>query len=176
MAQRLDAEGFEALCAPYAPMVYRHCLMMLGHPQEAEDAAQETMLRAFRAFSRKSGRGVAAWLFTIAHNTCLDVLKSARYRRESATLDPWREAHGDPQDPSPGPEGAYVRSAEDERLWAAVGELSERQQLLITLFYGENLSYTAIAQATGLKEGTVKSALNRAKEALRQRLTEEDAP
>lgn len=176
MAQRLDAEEFEALCAPYSSMVYRHCRMMLKHPQEAEDAAQETMLRAFRAFSRRRGRGVAAWLFAIAHNTCLDILKSARYRRKSVMLDSWWEIYGVPEDPSPGPEGAYVQSAEADCLWAAVGELNKRQQLLITLYYGENLSYADIAKATGLREGTVKSTLSRAKEALRRRLTEAEAP
>ena len=174
MKSSIDAREFEALCAPYSAMVYRHCLMMLRHPQEAEDAAQETMLRAFRAFSRKSGKGMAAWLFTIAHNTCLDVQKSARDRRESATLEQWRDAHGDPEDPALTPEAAYVRSAEDERLWRAVETLSPQQQLLITLYYGENLSYEQIAQAANLRPGTVKSGLSRAKDALRQKLAEAD--
>ena len=49
-SHRPTAEAFERLCAPYSGMVYRHCLHMLGNPHEAEDAAQESMLRAFRAF------------------------------------------------------------------------------------------------------------------------------
>ena len=170
MGNRPDAQTFETLCAPYAGMVYRHCLMMLKKPQDAEDAAQDTMLRAFRAFDRKSGRGVAAWLFTIAHNTCLDVIKSARYQRESATLD--GQAHSDPADSAPNPEERYVRAAEDERLWQAVSRLSQQHQLLIALYYGENMAYDQIAQATGLRPGTVKSGLSRAKEALRKQLEE----
>lgn len=46
-SHRPTAEAFERLCAPYSGMVYRHCLHMLGNPHEAEDAAQESMLRAF---------------------------------------------------------------------------------------------------------------------------------
>ena len=86
-SHRPTAEAFERLCAPYSGMVYRHCLHMLGNPHEAEDAAQESMLRAFRAFDAFRGDAVASWLFRIAHNTCLDILKSARVRRESLTLD-----------------------------------------------------------------------------------------
>ena len=79
-SHRPTAEAFERLCAPYSGMVYRHCLHMLGNPHEAEDAAQESMLRAFRAFDAFRGDAVASWLFRIAHNTCLDILKSARVR------------------------------------------------------------------------------------------------
>ena len=78
---------FEQRCGPYASMVYRHCLHMLRNEQEAQDAAQESMLRAYRAYPSFRGKGVAKWLYAIAHNTCLDVLKSARYRREQLTLD-----------------------------------------------------------------------------------------
>lgn len=167
-----DANAFEQLCAPYSGMVYRHCLHMLKNPHDAEDAAQESMLRAFRAFSRFHSGGVATWLFRIAHNTCLDILKSARHRRESATLDEWREMHGDPADTAATPEEAYVTAASDERLWQAVLALPEEQQALITLFYGEGMRYEEIARATGLRDGTVKSRLNRAKAALRKRLEE----
>ena len=163
------ARRFEEMCAPYAPMVYRHCLHMLRHPQEAEDAAQESMLRAFRAFGAFHGSGVASWLFRIAHNTCLDVLKSARYQRESVTLD---GSEYDLQDDAPTPETAYVRRAEEDALWQAVLRLPQEQQALLNLFYGEGMEYEAIAHATGLRMGTVKSRLSRAKEQLRKILSD----
>ena len=165
-----EQEDFETRCAPYAPMVYRHCLQMLRSPQEAEDAAQESMLRAFRAYPKFRGSGVASWLYAIAHNTCLDVLKSARYRRESLTLDQEDFAH--PADSSPGPEESYVNQSEKDRLWQAVASLPQEQQVLIALYYGENLSYEEIAQAEGIRLGTVKSRLSRAKEALARKLEE----
>ena len=65
-SHRPTAEAFERLCAPYSGMVYRHCLHMLGNPHEAEDAAQESMLRAFRAFDAFRGDAVASWLRSAA--------------------------------------------------------------------------------------------------------------
>lgn len=168
---RRSADDFEQRCAPYAGMVYRHCLHMLQNVHEAEDAAQESMLRAFRAYPSFRGKGVASWLYAIAHHTCLDVLKSARYRREQITID-------DPQstfqqaDPSLTPEEAYVLKEENERLWQLVTTLSEEQQTIFSLYYGEQMTYEQIAQATGMRTGTVKSRLSRAKEALARKLEE----
>ena len=157
-------ERFTTECAPYAPMVYRHCLHMLRNPQEAEDAAQESMLRAFRAYDRYRGDGVAAWLYRIAHNTCLDVLKSSRMKRSV----PFGEDAPDPADPSPTPEERYVETASRDALWAEVGKLPLEQQTLLSLYYGENMSYQELGAALSLPEGTVKSRLSRAKEALRK--------
>ena len=77
------AQRFSEECGPYAGMVYRHCLHMLSRPEEAEDAAQESMLRAFRAYDGYRGEGTATWLYRIAHTTCLDILRSARWKRET---------------------------------------------------------------------------------------------
>ena len=166
-------DDFEQRCAPYAGMVYRHCLHMLKNVHEAEDAAQESMLRAFRAYPSFKGKGVASWLYAIAHNTCLDVLKSARWRREQMTLDdpdnPFQQA-----DEALNPEEAYVQKAGDEALWQLVMELSEDQQTILSLYYGEQMTYEQIAQATGMRIGTVKSRLSRAKEALARKLEENE--
>ena len=169
-SHRPTAEAFERLCAPYSGMVYRHCLHMLGNPHEAEDAAQESMLRAFRAFGAFRGDAVASWLFRIAHNTCLDILKSARFKRESLTLDD--PGHAAPASPAPGPDEAYLRAADAARLRAAVASLPQEQQLLIGLFYGQSMGYAEIARATGMREGTVKSRLSRARAALEKKLAQ----
>lgn len=170
--RRPTASDFEVRCAPYAPMVYRHCLHMLKNVHEAEDAAQESMLRAFRAYPSFRGKGVASWLYAIAHNTCLDILKSARYRREMATLDD-PESDFQISDASPAPDEAYVRKAEDEALWNLVMQLPQEQQTILSLFYGENMSYEDIARATGTRIGTVKSRLSRAKENLAKKLEQQ---
>ena len=164
------AERFSADCGPYAPMVYRHCLQMLKRPHEAEDAAQESMLRAFRAYERYRGDGLATWLYRIAHNTCLDVLKSARMKRETFLT-------GDmppPADPAPTPEEAYLNVSAKEALWEAVSKLPLDYQTLLALYYGENMSYQELSRALALPEGTVKSRLNRAKENLRKLYRPED--
>ena len=166
---RRQTDDFEQRCAPYAGMVYRHCLHMLKNVHEAEDAAQESMLRAFRAYSSFRGKGVASWLYAIAHNTCLDILKSARYRREMLTLDDPENEFEHKAD-TLAPDERYVQSAEDERLWQLVMTLPQDQQTILSLFYGEGMTYEQIAQATGARIGTVKSRLNRAKENLGKKL------
>ncbi len=171
-ARQGDGAAFEALCEPYVGMVYRHCLHMLGRPADAEDAAQETLLRAFRAMPRFMGQsGVSTWLFRIAHNTCLDALKRPARKAESASMERLREEEGfEPPAREEGPEARYVRGAEEERLWRAVETLPEEQRALINLRYGDNLSYEELARMTGLREGTVKSKLSRAKARLKELL------
>lgn len=164
MPKESRAEQFERRCGPYAPMVYRHCLHMLRHPQEAEDAAQESMLRAFRAFDDLTGDGVATWLFRIAHNTCLDILKSARMRRQTPMPEGWEET----PDTAPTPAEHYETNARREALWQAVSRLKPEQQVLLDLYYGQQMSYEDMAKATGLAPGTLKSRLSRARDALKK--------
>lgn len=171
MFKETQAQAFERLCAPYSAMVYRHCLHMLKDPHEAEDAAQESMLRAFRAYDGYRGEGTATWLYRIAHNTCLDILRSARWKRESLPYDELPET----ADPSPTPEEAYQKRSRREQLWQAVEQLPTDQQVILSLYYGENASYEALSRLLKLPEGTVKSRLNRAKAHLRQILGQEDA-
>ena len=167
-AKRGNADAFAALCAPYEGMVYRHCLQVLRNTADAQDAAQETMLRAYRAFRSFEGRSeLATWLFKIAHNVSLDFLKKAYRRREGTSLDGMHEQGFEPPADGASPEEAYVKSGEHDALREAVSTLSMRQQTLLALRYGEQMSYQMIAKAMKLNVGTVKSALNRAKEDLR---------
>lgn len=167
-AKRGDADAFTALCAPFASMVYRHCLQLLKDPDDAQDAAQEAMLRAYRSVASFEGRSeLGTWLFRIAHNVSLDALKRGYRRRETASLDTMRTQGYDP--PADGdPESAYLHQSEQAALREAVAALPPRQQTLLSLRYGDGMTYEQIAKVMGLKTGTVKSALNRAKEALRE--------
>ena len=73
---------------------------MLGREADAQDAAQETMLRAYRAIPRFMGQsGIATWLYRIAHNTCLDMLKRPQRKREASSMEQLREAGFEPQAP-----------------------------------------------------------------------------
>lgn len=167
-ARRGDADAFISLCAPFEGMVYRHCLQMLKNPADAQDAAQEAMLRAFRSFASFQERSeLGTWLYRIAHNICLDILKRAQRRYETASLDAMRDAGYDPSSGSPTPEDAYLRASEQETLREAALTLPDRDQALLSLRYGDNMNYAQIAKAMRMPLGTVKSALSRAKENLR---------
>jgi RNA polymerase sigma-70 factor (ECF subfamily) len=172
-AKRGDADAFVALCGPFEGMVYRHCLQVLRHPADAQDAAQEAMLRAYRAFRSFEGRSeLATWLYTIAHNVSLDFLKKAYRRYEGASLDGMRQQGFEPPADGGSPEDHYVGSGERDALREAVSALSMRQQALLSLRYGDRMSYEQIAKAMKLNVGTVKSALSRAKEDLRAAMRE----
>ena len=163
-----DADAFAALCAPLEGMVYRHCLLMLRNPADAQDAAQEAMLRAFRAMPRFMGASsVSTWLYRIAHNVCLDWLKRPQTRRVTLSLNAMAEAGQEPADPQEGPETRYLRQSDQEQLREALSNLSPENQALLTLRYGDDLSYEQLANILSISEGTVKSRLNRAKEKLR---------
>lgn len=167
-AKHGNADAFVALCAPFENMVYRHCLQIVKNPADAQDAAQEAMLRAYRAFASFEGRSeLATWLFKIAHNVSLDMVKRAYRHKESASLDGLREQGFEPRADAASPEELYVKSGEEDALRSAVSTLPERQQALLSLRYGDQMSYGQIARAMGLNIGTVKSALSRAKEDLR---------
>lgn len=168
-AQSGDADAFTALCAPYEGLVYRHCLQMLGNPADAQDAAQEAMLRAYRGLARfRGGSAVATWLYRIAHNVCLDMRKRGYRRMESTSLDGMAEAGREPADAAPNPEARYVQTGEQERLRAALTRLPREQQLMLGLRYGEGMPYDQLAATLRLSLGTVKSKLSRAKEKLRK--------
>lgn len=174
-AKRGDADAFTALCAPFEGLVYRHCLQLLKQPADAQDAAQETMLRAYRSFAAFEGRSeLGTWLFRIAHNVSLDALKKRYRQKEGTSLDALREQGYDPPASIGDPETGYLRTSEREALQRAVASLTERQQALLSLRYGDGMPYEQIAKIMGLTLGTVKSALNRAKEALREATRQQD--
>lgn len=168
-----NAEAFTELCAPLEGMVYRHCLLMLRNPTDAQDAAQEAMLRAYRAMPRFMGTSsVSTWLYRIAHNVCLDWLKRPQARRVTLSLNAMAEAGQEPADRQEGPEARYLRQSDQEHLREALTNLSPENQALLTLRYGDDASYEELASMLNIPEGTVKSRLNRAKEKLRASLPE----
>jgi RNA polymerase sigma-70 factor (TIGR02960 family) len=83
-----DSVAFELLVEPHRRELQLHCYRMLGSLQDAEDALQETLLAAWRAFAKFEGRAsVRTWLYQIATNRCLNALRSAR-RRPSTDMPP----------------------------------------------------------------------------------------
>jgi len=165
LKRRQPAEEFEALAAREEKRVYAACYHMMGNREDAMDCAQETMLRAFRAFS--SFRGDAAfgtWITRIAMNVCTDEL---RKRRDAVSLDAMREDKGfEIRDESP---GAYARLEQKERmrlLREGMALLPEDMRRMIVLRDVQGRSYEEIARILELSLGTVKSRISRAREKL----------
>ena len=163
--KKQTAEQFERLAAESERQVYAVCFHMMGNREDAQDCAQETMLRAFRAFDAfRRDASFSTWITRIAMNVCTDEL---RKRRGSVSLDALREEQGfDAPDQTP---TAYARLEEKERLRLlrqALDALPPDARALIVLRDIRGMSYDEIAQTLDLPLGTVKSRISRAREKL----------
>ena len=164
--RKSQAERFEEMAREHERMLYLLCLRMTGHPQDAQDCAQEALLRAYRAFDTFRGQSSAkTWLYRIAYNACLDFL---RKRRDTASLDQLREAGFDPADSRmPQPGDRLERQELRQQIEYALTLLSEDQRAVIVLRDFQQLPYEEIAAILEVGEGTVKSRLSRAREKMK---------
>jgi RNA polymerase sigma factor (sigma-70 family) len=132
-AQAGDERGFRALVDPYRHALEVHCYRMLGSLQDAEDVAQETLLRAWRALERYEPRAqFQTWLYRIATNACLDELE--RRPRRPEPVDPFPDL-GPRETASPiyDPAARYaIREGMELALLRAIQELPGRQRAVMS--------------------------------------------
>jgi RNA polymerase sigma-70 factor (ECF subfamily) len=188
-AREGDEDAFRQLTDPYRRELQLHCYRILGSLQDAEDLVQETLLSAWRGLSGYEGRAsVRAWLYRIATNRCLNVLRE-RARRpqelpsmadapqptrrgESIWLDPYPDVLLDGvADATPGPEARYeTREAVTLAFVAALQHLPPRQRAVLVLRDVLGFHAAEVAEVLGTSEISVKSALQRARATLDARL------
>ncbi len=147
-----DADAFEVVCRTYADDVWRYCAALLGDPDQAVDAAQDTFLRAVRAIRRFRGDApVRVFLLVLARRAVADLIRAEQRRRR-------RQVLGDGPDR---PVAAATGSIEVREL---VDDLPAdlRQAFVLTRVIG--LSYTEAAVVMGVPIGTVRSRVHRARE------------
>ncbi len=150
------------LFARHRATVLGLCRVLLRDRQEAEDAAQQTFLSAYRSLlGGTEPRHPAAWLATIARNECW-----GRIQRRMREPLPSIEADGDVPDPVV----AAASRADLGELWRAIGELPDKQKEALLLREFSGLSYSELATALAVSEPAVESLLFRARQALRVRL------
>ncbi|WP_433209885.1 sigma-70 family RNA polymerase sigma factor [Dactylosporangium sp. CS-047395] len=144
---------FEALVGPLRPQLRAHCYRMLGSLDDAEDAVQETLLRAWKSAERFDAGSVRPWVFTIATNRCLTMLKGRRRELE------WPEPY-----PVPAAEAALVAQEGMELAFvAALLRLTARQRAVLLLRNLLGFSAAETAQMLGTSVAAVNSALQRAR-------------
>jgi len=159
--RRSAGERIAELFEQHGRMVYGVCRLILRDPTEAEDAAQQTFLSAYRGLlAGQEPRDPSAWLGTIARNECRSRLRS----RMTDPLTLVTEPSGDETQREVG------RRAEAEALCAALAELptQQRDAILLREFYG--LSYAEVAAALGLTGAAVESLLFRSRRRLQDQL------
>jgi RNA polymerase sigma-70 factor (TIGR02960 family) len=185
-----DEEAFGELTNPHRREIQLHCYRILGSMQDAEDALQETMLRAWRGLGRFEGRAsLRAWLYRIATNRCLDALRDAGRRPPPAPEPPfaapqptrvgepiWLEPYPDLMlegivDAAPGPEARYEsREAVELAFIVALQHLPPRQRAALVLRDVLGFHTAEVAGMLDSSEDSVKGALKRARATLDQRL------
>ena len=167
----IQTHTFEELAERFERELYLTCYGMLGRREDAADALQETMLRAWRGF--RGFRGEAqwrTWFHRIAVNTCIDML---RKRKPEASLNTMAEEGFDPPDERVSVSGEVEAGERRRRLRQAINRLDEKDRTLIVLRDVRGLAYEDLARILRLPQGTVKSRLNRAREKLRRILSED---
>lgn len=160
LAQKGNADAFTDLVNAHQNPVYNLCYRMLGDPYEAEDAAQETFLRAYKSmksFDRK--RSFSTWLLSIAAHYCIDMLRKKRLNITRIEDTPYLEI----PDPGPNPEISLTDSEQQKRIRSLLNVLSETDRAIVIMFYWYEFSYGEIAEGLKLSTSAVKSRIHRAR-------------
>jgi RNA polymerase sigma-70 factor (ECF subfamily) len=170
-AQAGDERAFRRLVEPYRHALYVHCYRMLGSVQDAEDLAQETLLRAWRALERFEPRAqFQTWLYRIATNACLDELE--RRPRRPQLIDPFPDQQvGEAEAPVYDPAARYaIREGMELALVRAIQQLPGRQRPV--LIFRDVLGWSApeVAELLGSTVASVNSALQRARATVEEHL------
>jgi RNA polymerase sigma factor (sigma-70 family) len=158
-----DAAAWEPLVLAHQEAVFRLSYLLLGDPDDAEDIAQETFLRAWHHLKRfDTTRPLRPWLLSIASN-----LASNRRRSVGRYLSALTRAFRNEPASSISVEEKSTRRMEASYLWKAVQTLSAPDQQIVYLRYFLDLSVAETAEVLNVAEGTVKSRLSRALDRLR---------
>lgn len=160
-----DNAAFAGIIEIYQDRVYSFALRLLKDQPAAEEAAQETLVKAFRGLSSyNSAYPFASWLFRIAHNVCMDALRAGG---RTVSLD--GENFPDLPDPARF-EDDVAEGLDSERIEALLASLPPLYSEALLLAYREDMGPAEIARIMGVPEGTIKARLFRARELIKAKL------
>jgi len=161
-----DREAFGELVEQYRDNVYRLAYRMCGNAYDADEAAQEAFVAAWRALPNFRGDAkFSTWLYRLTTNAAIDVMR--REKRHKTVGD---GEMVDLADDADSPQETVERTEQQEAVQKALATLSEEYREVLLLRYMEELDYAEIAEVLQLPSGTVKSRINRAKAALKTAL------
>ena len=166
-AQQGSDEAFTHLVEAYQKHVYNLCFRILGEPETAEDAAQETFLRAYQHINRYDRkRPFATWLLSIAAHYCIDCLRRRKFSTTSIDQDEDENGLELPDMDVPNPEAELIHSQQKEQMQGLLKKLDSMDRAAIILRYWNDCSELEIAQTLNLTVSAVKSRLHRARREL----------
>jgi RNA polymerase sigma-70 factor, ECF subfamily len=177
--QQRDEKAFVLCVRTYQDKVYGLIYRMLGNHAEAQDVAQEVFVTVFKSIDSFRGESkLSTWLYRISANHCKNRIKYLRRRAHKTTTELDAQAERALQTSSgstlgegqAGPAEVLEGAQLEQIVQRAIGKLEEEHRLLLLLRDVEEMSYEEIMQVTGLPEGTVKSRLHRARQALKEEI------
>jgi RNA polymerase sigma-70 factor (ECF subfamily) len=173
-----DMAAFDQLVIKHKDKLFNMVYWFLGDYQEANDCAQEIFIKVFKGIKRfRFESSFSTWLYRIAINTCRNRIKSSAYRWKMRTVpleNPDSSKEGNRsyeiQNGSPSPANELEKKERMMRIQKAVNSLPQEQNRIIVMRDIQGMSYQEISDITGLKLGTVKSRLARARLELKNKL------
>lgn len=167
-AAKGNEESFAELVRLHEKKVYNLTLRMCSSPEDAADAAQEAFLSAWKGLpSFREEAGFSTWLYRLACNASIDLLRRRRRQRGGLSLD-GGETVADPADPAPTPHEQAERMELRRAVEAGLAQLGDSHRQALILREMQELSYEEIAAVLEVDLGTVKSRISRARSALRK--------
>ncbi|MBP3886498.1 MAG: RNA polymerase sigma factor [Cellulosilyticum sp.] len=177
-ASKGDLQAFEKLICMHEKKIYNICLRLLKEPDEAYDATQEVCIKVWRNLAHFKGDAkLATWIYRIATNTCLDLLRQRKKRQEEIPIYENEETHS--EQGSICWEDLSTHMSEKEAisvLWQGIKELPTDYRTIIVLRDIEGYAYDEIAKYLEISIGTVKSRLSRARIKLKHILEQNKEP
>lgn len=164
-----DRQAFAALYREYMPTVYKFLYYRMGSNKAvAEDMTAEVFLRALRKVGdfNWTGADFGSWLLRIARNLVLDNAKSSRARLEILNDEMPEDSAGEDRST----ESAVLENLDNQRIYKAITQLSPDQRDVITMRFIQGMDVSAVAEAMGKKEGTVRTLQFRGLKALQKLL------
>jgi len=165
-----DLAAFEILARRYQGRVFSYAARMTGDAHEAEDLAQETLLRVYQSLERfDTAQPFVAWVFGIASHVCCDWLRRRGRRREQVmeTVDAVHRGAS--------PAAEAVAAEDRERVASAVQRLPRKYREVIVLHYVEDMGYDDVAAALGIRPDAARRRALRARTMLERYLGENQA-
>lgn len=170
-----DLEAFNQLVLSHQDMAYNHARALLGDSDSAEDAVQESFIKAFQNLNGFRGGSFRGWLLRIVTNSAYDMLRRSG-RRPTQPLFPEDDDGEEIEspawlaDPNASVHEAVERDEENQRLYQLLDELPEVYRSVLTLIDLHELDYLEAAEALKIPIGTVKSRLARARLRMKEKL------
>ncbi len=165
---RGETQCFEEVVKRFEKPLFNIAYRMTHDREEARDITQEAFLSAYGELRQYSGKGTfASWLYRILANKCLNHIKH-RKKIQFRGLEE-AEEHQSASEKSDPPEEC-VKKEEAERLYQEMEKLSDRQRMILNLFYLAGFKYREIGEILSMSEALIKSDLFRARHTLRRRL------